>query len=269
MKSYKSLVFVNIDGVLTNAFKIMHNVYNYDYHCVVYHSLRKDWTLIWWIKQMSDSFVVEIVFSSIFWCSLRNPVCMRRTFSKMYRNIAFFNISWRNEKENATYYLFLMTRCFWKTSTRFTSGNDFSIPLRWRSTKAFRCRCPCSRWAMLAILCSPSSSSCSSCFCSYGDSGIRSVNSTRRLGTWNSIGMTASNPNVIQKRVDCMLVLNVVRYTRVHSGVCHPNSFGFRSRSFWGWSAIFYSWIQPNHSPKGSTVCFSYVLSHNVWWVLD
>ena len=33
---------------------------------------------------------------------------MRRTWS-----MPFFNISWRIEKENATYYLFLMTRC-WK-----------------------------------------------------------------------------------------------------------------------------------------------------------
>ena len=90
----------------------MHNVYKYDYTCVVFHSLRKVWTWKWWIKQTSDNFVVEILFSSIFLCSLRNPVRMRRTFSKICWNMAFSNISERNEKENATYYLFLMTRCY-------------------------------------------------------------------------------------------------------------------------------------------------------------
>ena len=89
----------------------MQNVYKYDYTCVVFHSLRKFRTWKWWIKQTLDNFVVEILFSSIFWCSLRNLVCMRHTFSKICWNMAFSNISRRNEKENVTYYLFLMTRC--------------------------------------------------------------------------------------------------------------------------------------------------------------
>ena len=48
---------------------------------------------------------------------------MRVPFSKICWNMTFFNISPRYEKENATYYLFQMTWCYWLFSALLCSSH--------------------------------------------------------------------------------------------------------------------------------------------------
>ena len=64
-----------------------------------------------------------------------------------------------------------------------------------RSTNALCHPWLCSSWLMLFMRCSPSSSNWSRRCCLDSNSGKRSLIWRRRLGTWNSMGMTDSNLN--------------------------------------------------------------------------
>ena len=102
----------------------------------------------------------------------------------------------------------------WKTRTGCPMARELSNERPCPSTKALRRHWPCSKCAKLAMCCSRSSSNCSSRCCSDSVSGSCSTIYTCQLGIWNSIGITASNPNESREGVEPILVLNVVRYAQ-------------------------------------------------------
>ena len=97
--------------------------------------------------------------------------------------------------------------CVWKTSTAFPTLKSFSRVPRCRSTNALRRHYSCSNMAMLRTRASPSSRSCCSQICSDWPSDSLSCTWIRKLGTWNSMGITTSNPYARRKGVDCILIL--------------------------------------------------------------
>ena len=109
-----------------------------------------------------------------------------------------------------------------------------------------RLRWPCSNW-----------SNCASRFCSDSVSGIQSKICTRRLSTWNSISIMASNLNPNWKGVDFILVLNV-RYATYY-----PNRCDFRWWSSLQWSAKSSWWIRPGCLHVSNMTCFFYALGHS------
>ena len=114
----------------------------------------------------------------------------------------------------------------WNTRTDVPTSNDFLVSRRCRSTKAFLCRHPCSSCVWLVNWSSPISSICSSLFYSDTDSDNHLVIWTHKLGTWNSIGMTASSPNASRNRVDWILILKLVWYAQ-------RALYNFVSQSIW------------------------------------
>ena len=100
----------------------------------------------------------------------------------------------------------------WKTNTGLPMSNKFSFPTwRW-STNVFVFLCFCSK---CHIDCSQLSSNVrsysfripSNCY-----SSSHFTTCTRRLGIWNSMGITTSHPNASQNGVDQIMVLYVVWY---------------------------------------------------------
>ena len=104
----------------------------------------------------------------------------------------------------------------WNTRTSFPILNSFSLALRCRSTNAFRLRCSSSSCNKLDIRFSSNLYNVASRIFSDSFSLRRSLTWIRKLGIWNSTGITASNPNANQDGVVQMLVLYVVVWFFTH-----------------------------------------------------
>ena len=102
----------------------------------------------------------------------------------------------------------------WNSRTGFPTSNSFSLPRRCRSTNAFLLLCSSSSCNKLAIRFSSNSSNVASRIRSDSFSLKRSFTWIRKLGIWNSTGITASKPNASRNGVVRMLVLYVVRYAQ-------------------------------------------------------
>ena len=135
-------------------------------------------------------------------------------------------------------------------------SNWHSLPFWCLSTNAFQRFWSHSKFQILRNC---SSSSTRSCFDQIFSDDVSSnccLTYIRRLGTWNSIGITTSNPKFTQNDADWMLDVTLVLYT--HNGIlCHTWSY-----SRWRWSATFCLSIMLTHLPP-LVGDFSYVWWHN------
>ena len=151
-------------------------------------------------------------------------------------------VLWRNRS-----FLGILPIWVWKTNNGLPIPNLFSFPFQRRSTNAFLLHCSSSRCMMLANLCSSSSHRVANRIASDSFSFRRSRTCMRKLGTWNSIGIIASNPNANRNGVVRMLVLYVVRYAQ--SALCSLVSQSVRfsltifRRMFC--SVLFVDWANP------------------------
>ena len=94
--------------------------------------------------------------------------------------------------------------------TALPIANNFSFCPRCRSMKALQRCWSSSRIARLWTHVSPRARSCCRRTRSEASSGIRSFTCMRKLGIWNSTGITASNPYAKRNGVACTLVLKLV-----------------------------------------------------------